>query len=274
MPIYFERGYERTLRSSLPHAAVAAALNEDLHGTGIDYSRPEMLVASSKLFNALTAGVNVLRQEPQAHLIERPIERPARVPASASRLGRFALKIFNASLTRPNPHFRTLSLTSGSMERIGAGAETEGLFAEAVGCFGDQDDEPPSRLFVARRGEPVMLQKSINAPAALSFKALSLNRVHYPAGTLYALEPSSEAKSQRIGSLDVLLADDANIAAIAPLRLTSFAFAPPERPNIFGFPEKLDSDYREAIDKLGLKDILARLPGRVALYDIAKALSA
>lgn len=264
--------YFEAISQAQPHPQVEAALNDDPIGAQIVTDQcPDAFVAS-RLFNVATAAMDILRKEPETPVIESPVKVE---DGAADRLGRFTMRILNDSLLRRQPHKNAWTLTSLKMKKVGTCGLTEERFAEAAGYFGEIMLGNPSHIYTSRFGEPILFAKEIGQGSAISFKQLSLNRVRYPAGTIFVIEPDPEAPSVRVDKYEATLFKPSHIRGLAPLRYATMAFPPKERPEILlpieGYTNSLDDE--DVARYMTLAQLLGELPARPVLHEAIRNLN-
>jgi hypothetical protein len=210
-----------SLQSASPVDKVNAALHDDPYGAGIITEQcPDALVAS-RLFNVATAAMDALRSEPESPLVEEYID----LPDPDDWLERFTLRLINDSVTRPH-HPRLTQFRSGYMEKVGICALTEEKFVEVIESIDEQPeaDEEPSTLFIDNAGRPVMFKKEYGQCSTITFRALQINRVRIPAGTIVNLEEAGSSVVAEQKNLRIAAVDPSKVTAIAPLRFSEFSF--------------------------------------------------
>jgi hypothetical protein len=214
------------IHNSRPVDQVAAAINDDPYGAGIITEHcPDALVAS-RLFNVATAAMDMLRREPQAPLIEIPID----LPDPEDWLERFTFRILNDSINRPS-YNKSPQLTSGYVEKLGICTLNEEKFLEAALDINrdPEIDEEPGTLLIDNLGRPVFYKKQNGQPTTIAFKALQINKVRYPAGTILNLVETNDMDTVVQNKLRISYLDASHIEAVAPLRFSQFSFKPEVR---------------------------------------------
>ena len=255
------------IHEAAPVPKVMAALNDDPIAAGIMTDQcPDALIAS-RLFNVATAGMDNLRIEPLSPLIEKPIA----VDEPEQWLGRFTIRLLDDSLLRPK--HRGYQYESSYVEKLGTCPNVEERFAEAVGYFG-YDTEEPSLLFVDSAGNSVMLKKQSGESSTLCLKTISINNVKIPAGTIINLIEEKDAPRIQNSNFDIMRSEQSSIKSIAPLRFSAFSFRPEDRHEVMsaisGF--ELASEDDDVLEHLTLTDIINNLPNQHTLRQEYKKL--
>jgi hypothetical protein len=253
----YEYLYE-AIHQAGPGPNVAAALEDNVEAAGIVTHSCEDALVGSRLFNVATAALGALRTDPEAPVIENPLD----ILEPDDWLARFTFRILNDSIKRPN-YAKLPQFSSAGMPGLGTCPFAEEAFGEVVSSAADSPaDEAQGKVFIDSQGRPILLTKYSGEPSTLTFKAVQINKIRLPAGTLLNLEESGGRPSIKHGNLLVEQFDPKQVAGVAALRFTAFAFLPADRPRIMKpviGDEPVPTD-NSAFDTTTLSDVISALP--------------
>jgi len=174
-------------------------------------------------FNAFTGACFLLRDKPKTRLTSEIIE----IDEPLTKVGRHLVNLVNDSLTRDR-HAEFNFVSNKKPAEVDACHDAEECFYQAMGHENDgeteifpQDRRSRNKLFVDDEGNPVFFKKAVGETSTLVLEDITLNKVLYPKGTLFA---TKEARfSPYYGydpNMDIHSLE--SIKLLAPIRMTKF----------------------------------------------------
>lgn len=173
----------------------------------------------------------LLREDPDAELVTKPIKRVFQSDTLAAAL----CAVLNSTVQREQAEFE------GGQHPLDVCHEAETYF---MSLFCElESEEPPRCEIFANNQEPLFVRKrNGGAPSAMSLASISVERVVYPAFSLFRLEAKGdkwfqEVKTHRLqrSSIDgVHVRGVGDIETVTFLRPSVFSVSPTERSAHFG----------------------------------------
>jgi hypothetical protein len=239
------------VQEQLVSVEVAPALQEVLgNETSAPVNSPSNSIWAppwSKLFQAFSDTCVILHEDPDIQLVDRPVE----IPPQINWLGGQFLQLLNGSLLRDSDAayqmaadgIRDISDAKGKYDVC---KYAEYSFTHYLKYTAYPEQKMASAdFYVDPDNNPVMVTKHVGSEwhgqTTLSFRDISINRLTYPAGTIFMVERAGgDTTDQSLysdGFCNVLGLDV--IAAIRPLRLSLFPVPELQRPDVIKkLPEK------------------------------------
>lgn len=174
-------------------------------------------------FNAFTGACFLLRDKPKTRLTSEIIE----IDEPLSKIGRYLVNLVNNSLTR-DQHDEFNFVSKKKLSEVDACHEVEENFYRAMGHDNDgetelfpEDRRSRNKLFVDDEGNPVFFKKAVGEASTLGLEDITLNKVLYPKGTLFATKEVRHSPYYGYDSnMDIHSLE--SVKSLAPIRMTKF----------------------------------------------------